>query len=139
MQAGHRTAVIAMNLRTPSFCALTLVLLSSGEALAARGNPASTQPLAPAPATPVEQPLQHQTGMVVLEGPDGQRTIIRSLEPRSLVGSDRLDFRVLDANGDGVVDRNEAGIERELRRHFDSVDRDRDGVLDREELVDWIL
>ena len=140
MQAGHRTAVIAMNLRTPSFCTLTLVLLSSGEALAARGNPASTQPLAPAPATPVEQPLQHQTGMVVLEGPDGQRTIIRSLEPRSLVGGDRLDFAVLDADGDGSVDRNEAGAaDRNLLREFDNVDANRDGRLDREELAGWIL
>lgn len=129
-----------MNRPAVACLALGLLLpLACADAPAQERTPATTEPLAPPVATPSDQPLQRQTGMAVIEREGGQRIIVRSLEPDSLVGGDRLDFRVLDANGDGVVDRNEAGIERELRRHFDSVDRDRDGVLDREELVDWIL
>ena len=112
---------------------------AAGPTLAAKGPPASTSPLPPPVATPVDQPLQHQTGMVVIEGTHGERTIIRSLEPRSLVGGDRLDFSVLDADGDGRVDRREAGIDRSLQAEFDTVDANRDGTLDRAELAGWIL
>ena len=118
---------------------LATTVLAAVPALAAKGPPASTPPLPPPVATPVDQPLQHQTGMVVIEGAHGERTIIRSLEPRSLVGGDRLDFSVLDADGDGRVDRREAGIDRSLRSEFDNTDLDRDGTLDREELAGWIL
>ncbi|UNK56569.1 hypothetical protein MNQ95_10390 [Pseudoxanthomonas daejeonensis] len=119
---------------------LAATALAGTPALAAtKGPPASTSPLLPPVATPVDQPLQHQTGMVVIEGAHGERTIIRSLEPRSLVGGDRLDFGLLDADGDGRVDRREAGIDRSLRSEFDNVDVDRDGTLDREELAGWIL
>ena len=93
----------------------------------------------PMDAAPADQPLQRQTGMVVIEGAHGERTIIRSVEPRSLVGGDRLDFNVLDADGDGLVDRGEAGADAGLRREFDNTDRDGDGRLDRIELADWIL
>ena len=99
---------------------------------------ATLRPLPPPPASPSDQPLQRQTGMVVIEREGGQRIIVRSLEPDSLIGGDRLDFNVLDADGDGAVNRAEAGVDRELQRRFDSVDANRDGVLDREELVDWI-
>ncbi len=125
---------------TLTFSSLALLLAAGGDALAERGTPASTLPLPPPEATPAEQPLQHQTGMVVIEGADGQRTIIRSLEPRSLVGGDRLDFEVLDADGDGSVDRKEAAAaDRNLLWEFDRVDANRDGRLDREELAGWIL
>ena len=60
--------------------------------------------------------------------------------PRSLVGGDRFDFDVLDADGDGSVDRREAGaVDRYLLREFDRTDTNRDGRLDREELAGWIL
>ncbi|KAF1696595.1 EF-hand domain-containing protein [Pseudoxanthomonas koreensis] len=123
-----------------TFASLVFLLAAGGDALAQRGTPASTSPLPPPPATPAEQPLQRQTGMVVLEGPNGERTIIRSLEPRSLVGGDRFDFDVFDADGDGSVDRKEAGAaDRYLLRGFDRTDTNRDGRLDREELAGWIL
>ena len=123
-----------------SRCAIALLLLlATGEALAAKGTPATTLPLAPPEATPADQPLQRQTGMVVIEGTHGERTIIRSVEPRSLVGGDRLDFGVLDANGDGFVDRTEAKVDAGLTAEFDNVDGNRDGQLDRIELTGWIL
>lgn len=100
--------------------------------------PATTEPLAAPLATPSDQTLQRQTGMVVLEREGGQRIIVRSLAPDSLVGGDRLDFNRLDADGDGTVSRSEAAADRELGRHFDGLDLDRNGRLDREELVDWI-
>ena len=65
--------------------------------------------------------------------------IIRSVEPDSLVGGDRLDFTVLDADGDGAVDRREAASDASLRAEFDRVDANRDGRLDRDELAGWIL
>lgn len=100
--------------------------------------PATTRPLPPPVATPSDQTLQRQTGMAVLEREGGQRIIVRSLAPDSLVGGDRLDFNRLDADGDGTVSRSEAAADRELGRHFDGLDLDRNGRLDREELVDWI-
>jgi hypothetical protein len=117
----------------------TLFLPAAGPAFAAKGPPADTLPLPPPVATPLDQPLQHQTGMVVIEGEHGERTIIRSLEPRSLVGGDRLDFSVLDADGDGRVSRREAAVDRGLQSEFGNVDANRDGYLDREELAGWIL
>jgi hypothetical protein len=135
--ASHGIAMIRPAL---AFSSIALLLGFGPDALAERGTPASTLPLPPPPATPADQPLQHQTGMVVLEGPNGERTIIRSVEPRSLIGGDRFDFAVLDADGDGSVDRKEAGaVDRYLLREFDRVDANRDGRLDREELVGWIL
>jgi hypothetical protein len=129
-----------MNRSTPFAIPLaTLFLLATGPALAAKGPPADTLPLSPPVATPIDQPLQHQTGMVVIEGTHGERTIIRSLEPRSLVGGDRLDFSVLDADGDGRVSRQEAAVDRSLQSEFGNVDANRDGCLDREELAGWIL
>lgn len=116
-----------------------LLSAATGPAAAARGPSADTVPLPPPVATPVDQPLQHQTGMVVIDGPNGERTIIRSLEPRSLVGGDRLDFAVLDADGDGRVDRREAAVDRSLHAEFGTVDANGDGYLDRVELAGWIL
>ncbi|UWX04744.1 EF-hand domain-containing protein [Pseudoxanthomonas sp. NC8] len=116
-----------------------LLLLAVGPAFAAKGFPADTLPLPPPVATPVDQPLQHQTGMVVLEGAHGERVIVRSLEPRNLVGGDRLDFAVLDADGDGYVSRQEAALDRSLQSMFGKVDANADGHLDREELAGWIL
>lgn len=121
-------------IRLPVTMLALLLLVAAGDA---RGQ-ATTQPLAPPVASPSDQPLQRQTGMVVIEREGGQRIIVRSVEPDSLVGGDRLDFGLLDANGDGTVDRDEASVDRELKRRFESVDLDRDGVLDRDELVDWI-
>ena len=118
---------------------LALVIAdASAQAHSQAHAPATTEPLAAPLATPSDQPLQRQTGMVVLEREDGQRIIVRSLEPDSRVGGDRLDFEALDASGDGRVDRGEAGADKELKRRFDSVDANHDGGLDREELVDWI-
>ncbi|AKC87348.1 hypothetical protein [Pseudoxanthomonas suwonensis] len=114
------------------------LLLAAGHATA-KGPPATTLPLPPATATPADQPLQRQTGMVVIEGEHGQRIIIRSVEPASLIGGDRLDFAALDADGDGLVDRREAAADASLRAEFDRVDANRDGKLDREELAGWIL
>ena len=119
--------------------AILATLLALPCQAATRGPAADTVPLPPPVATPVDQPLQHQTGMVVLEGPNGERTIIRSLEPRSLVGGDRLDFSVLDADGDGLADRTEAAADRHLAAAFGSVDANGDGTLDRAELAGWIL
>ena len=62
---------------------------------------------------------------------DGRRHDPHALDPESF----GIVLRVLERHL--VIEPCEAGIERELRRHFDSVDRDRDGVLDREALVDW--
>ena len=111
---------------------------ASAQAHSQAHAPATTEPLAAPLATPSDQPLQRQTGMVVLEREGGQRIIVRSLAPDSLVGGDRLDFNRLDADGDGTVSRSEAAADRELGRHFDGLDLDRNGRLDREELVDWI-
>lgn len=116
-----------------------LLLLASAPALAVRGTPATTVPLAPPAATPADTPLQRQTGMAVLEGTHGEPVIIRSVEPDSLVGGDRLDFTKLDADGDGWVDRHEAAADASLRAEFDRVDVNRDGRLDRDELAGWIL
>ncbi|MBP8740953.1 MAG: hypothetical protein KBH58_03600, partial [Pseudoxanthomonas sp.] len=52
--------------------------------------PATTRPLPSPVATPSDQPLQRQTGMAVIEREGGQRIIVRSLAPDSLVGGDRL-------------------------------------------------
>ena len=118
---------------------LALVIAdASAQAHSQAHAPATTDPLAAPLATPSDQPLQRQTGMVVLEREGGQRIIVRSLAPDSLVGGDRLDFNRLDADGDGTVSRSEAAADRELGRHFDGLDLDRNGRLDREELVDWI-
>lgn len=118
---------------------LALVIAdASAQAHSQAHAPATTEPLAAPLATPSDQPLQRQTGMVVLEREGGQRVIVRSLAPDSLVGGDRLDFNRLDADGDGTVSRSEAAADRELGRHFDGLDLDRNGRLDREELVDWI-
>lgn len=118
---------------------LALVIAdASAQAHSQAHAPATTEPLAAPLATPSDQPLQRQTGMVVLEREGGQRIIVRSLAPDSLVGGDRLDFNRLDADGDGTVSRSEAAADRELGRHFDGLDLDRNGRLDREELVDWI-
>ena len=122
--------------RTALFAAL---LLASTDALAGRGTSATTLPLPPPAATPADAPLQRQTGMTVLEGSHGGPVIIRSVEPDSLVGGDRLDFTVLDADGDGTVDRREAASDASLRAEFDRVDANRDGRLDRDELAGWIL
>ena len=115
------------------------LLLASLQAHATRGTPATTLPLPPPAATPADSPLQRQTGMTVLEGSHGGPVIIRSVEPDSLVGGDRLDFTVLDADGDGAVDRREAASDASLRAEFDRVDANRDGRLDRDELAGWIL
>ena len=115
-----------------------ILALAIADASAQAHAPATTEPLAAPLATPSDQPLQRQTGMVVLEREGGQRIIVRSLAPDSLVGGDRLDFNRLDADGDGTVSRSEAAADRELGRHFDGLDLDRNGRLDREELVDWI-
>ena len=118
---------------------LALVIAdASAQAHSQAHAPATTEPLAAPLATPSDQTLQRQTGMVVLEREGGQRIIVRSLAPDSLVGGDRLDFNRLDADGDGTVSRSEAAADRELGRHFDGLDLDRNGRLDREELVDWI-
>lgn len=118
---------------------LALVIAdASAQAHSQAHAPATTEPLAAPLATTSDQPLQRQTGMVVLEREGGQRIIVRSLAPDSLVGGDRLDFNRLDADGDGTVSRSEAAADRELGRHFDGLDLDRNGRLDREELVDWI-
>ncbi|WP_051412438.1 hypothetical protein [Pseudoxanthomonas sp. J35] len=102
--------------------------------------PATPLPMPPPPATPSDQPLQRQTGMVVLEREGGQKIIVRSLEPDSLVGGDRYEFGQLDADGDGFVERGEAGaVDRYLLRSFDQLDANRDGRLDRDELAGWIL
>lgn len=111
---------------------------ASAQAHSQAHAPATTEPLAAPLATPSDQTLQRQTWMVVLEREGGQRIIVRSLAPDSLVGGDRLDFNRLDADGDGTVSRSEAAADRELGRHFDGLDLDRNGRLDREELVDWI-
>lgn len=118
---------------------LALVIAdASAQAHSQAHAPATTEPLAAPLATPSDQPLQRQTGMAVIEREGGQRIIVRSLAPDSLVGGDRLDFNRLDADGDGTVSRSEAAADRELGRHFDGLDLDRNGRLDREELVDWI-
>ena len=100
--------------------------------------PATTRPLPSPVATPSDQPLQRQTGMAVIEREGGQRIIVRSLAPDSLVGGDRLDFAVLDANADGRVDRGEARADRHLWAEFGQLDGNGDGGLDRAELADWI-
>ena len=118
---------------------LALVIAdASAQAHSQAHAPATTRPLPSPVATPSDQPLQRQTGMAVIEREGGQRIIVRSLAPDSLVGGDRLDFNRLDADGDGTVSRSEAAADRELGRHFDGLDLDRNGRLDREELVDWI-
>ncbi len=87
-----------------------ILLLASLQAQATRGTPATTLPLPPPAATPADAPLQRQTGMTVL-----------------------------DADGDGTVDRREAASDASLRAEFDRVDANRDGRLDRDELAGWIL
>lgn len=122
--------------------ALAAVLLAVACAAQATGptTPATPLPLPPPPATPADQPLQRQTGMVVIEREHGQKIIVRSLEPDSLVGGDRYEFGQLDADGDGFVERGEAGaVDRYLLRAFDQLDANRDGRLDRDELTGWIL
>ena len=118
---------------------LALVIAdASAQAHSQAHAPATTEPLAAPLATPSDQPLQRQTGMVVLEREGGQRIIVRSLAPDSLVGDDRLDFAVLDANADGRVDRSEARADRHVWAEFGQLDGNGDGGLDRAELADWI-
>ena len=76
--------------------------------------------------------------MAVIAREGGQRIIVRSLAPDSLVGGDRLDFAVLDANADGRLARGEARADRHLWAEFGQLDGNGDGGLDRAELADWI-
>ena len=122
--------------------ALAAALLAAACAAQAAGpaKPATALPLPPPAATPADQPLARQTGMMVIERDHGQKIIVRSVEPDSLVGGDRFDFAQLDADGDGFVDRGEAAAaDRYLLRAFDQLDANRDGRLDRDELTGWIL
>ena len=116
-----------------------LLPLAPIDASAQQHTPATTQALPPPRATPSDQPLQRQTGMAVIEREGGQRIIVRSLAPDSLVGGDRLDFAVLDANADGRVDRSEARADRHVWAEFGQLDGNRAGGLDHAELADWIL
>ena len=115
-----------------------LLPLAPIDASAQQHTPATTQALPPPRATPSDQPLQRQTGMAVIEREGGQRIIVRSLAPDSLVGGDRLDFAVLDAIADGRVDRSEARADRHVWAEFGQLDGNGDGGLDRAELADWI-
>src|SRR5690606_3140786 len=92
-ERGART----MNLSTARLGAL-LLAAASGGALAQ----ASTLPLAAPEPAPDTAPMQRQSGMAVINGEHDERTVVRSFEPDSVVGDYRIDFQLLDANGDGV-------------------------------------
>lgn len=120
----------------PTVPCLTALLLAaaSGGVLAQ----ASTLPLPPPEPPPSAAPIQRQSGMIVIQGEHDERTVVRSFEPDSVVGDYRIDFDALDADGDGVVDRNEAAANPTLEAEFRAVDGNADGRLDREELAGWM-
>ena len=121
-----------MNRSTARLGAL-LLATASGGALAQ----ASTLPLAAPEPAPDTAPMQRQSGMAVIHGEHDERTVVRSFEPDSVVGDYRIDFQLLDANGDGVIDRAEAAANPTLTAEFRAVDADGNGRLDRDELSGW--
>ncbi|MFO7338991.1 MAG: EF-hand domain-containing protein [Lysobacteraceae bacterium] len=116
-------------------------LLLAAHALAFDGPGSGAVQALPLPETtpaPQGQPLQRQTGMVVLPRDHDEKIVVRSVEPDSVVGDYRIDFEAMDANGDGVIDRREAAANPTLLDEFRAVDANNDGRLDREELSGWI-
>src|SRR5690606_26625641 len=112
-------------------------LLLAAHALAFDGPGSGAVQALPLPETtpaPQGQPLQRQTGMVVLPRDHDEKIVVRSVEPDSVVGDYRIDFEAMDANGDGVIDRREAAANPALLDEFRAVDANNDGRLDREEL-----
>ena len=108
-------------------------------ALGSAGVLAQAVPLPlPPDTTPSRAPIQRQSGMLVIDGAHDERTIIRSFEPDSVVGHYRIDFEVLDVDGDGLIDRNEAAANPTLAAEFRAVDANADGRLDRDELAGWM-
>ncbi|MGO3127604.1 MAG: hypothetical protein ACTIJY_05995 [Luteimonas sp.] len=80
-----------------------------------------------------------QTGVVTMDRGDGTQIIVRSFEPRSALGDQyRVDFVVLDVDGDGYISRAEAKAHPALDAEFNAIDSNRDGRLSREELAGWL-
>jgi len=118
-----------------------LLALASGAAPAqtqTHGAQAQALPRASDADAPTRQPMQRQTGMVVMAGDNNEQVVIRSFEPDSVVGEYRIDFDALDGNGDGVLSRTEAGANATLGGEFRAVDTNADGRLDRNELSGWM-
>ncbi|WP_101927571.1 MULTISPECIES: EF-hand domain-containing protein [Luteimonas] len=121
------------------FPSLSLAMLALAGAGAATAQ-VSTSPLEQSDAAPVTSPASgRQTGLVTFGDADGQEVIVRSYEPASAqTDAYRLHFEALDADGDGFIDRAEAVSHPTLRSEFGGVDANGDGRLSREELRGWI-
>ncbi|MQP77537.1 EF-hand domain-containing protein [Stenotrophomonas sp. MYb238] len=103
---------------------------------------AVTTPLPAAPVNVRNQSLASGavTHQVRLPADPGQAAVIvRSIQPDSVIGSYRIDFDALDADGDGFISREEAQANPALADEFNALDTARRGKLAREQLAGWLL
>ena len=109
----------------------------------APGNPAQTQAMPELPVGIRTQPLSTgaQTGRVDIPVAEGDTPVsIRSVQPDSVDASAyRIAFAVLDRNGDGFIDRDEAAAHPALNDEFKALDVQRRGRLDRSDLTGWLI
>ncbi|MGB3393726.1 MAG: EF-hand domain-containing protein [Stenotrophomonas sp.] len=102
---------------------------------------AVSTPLTQAPVVVRAQPLASGavTHQVQLPAEPGQAAVVvRSIQPDSVIGNYRIDFDLLDVDGDGFISRDEARANPALADEFDSLDSARHGKLAREQLAGWL-
>jgi EF hand domain-containing protein len=127
----------------PSRCVPLLILLAAGPALAQQSRPAAeSQPLRDDAGIVRAQELSagRVTGSVDIVVPLGETPVtVRSLTPSSAAGQYRIHFAELDVDGDGYISGDEAQANPSLADEFISLDVNRRGKLDREDLAGWLL
>ena len=106
-----------------------------------RPAPAISSPLVETPVSVREQALASGvvTHQVQLPAEPGQAAVVvRSIQPDNVAGNYHIDFNALDADGDGLISRDEAQANPALADEFDSLDTTRRGKLNREQLAGWL-
>ena len=126
-------------MKTPLPASLSLAVLAAlavaSGALMAQATQA-TQADVPA-ARPAPSPPS-VTGSTTLTTTPEAPVTIKSHLPDSVVGEYRIDMAALDRNGDGRLSPTEAAGNATLDAEFLAVDANADGVLDGDELADWV-